>query len=184
MRRALALAALVLATGCATVRRHRIPDAARAWLTTLTAAQAAVANGRYGEADQLLTRYAARYAGEPQTRQAAYWRALFRLDPANDSGGPLLAAYELDRYLADSAATEYRVQALVLRRVALAADSARRALAAAEVALLAAQQPPADTVNPREQALRADVARLTDSLARTTAELDRIKRRLATPRTP
>lgn len=173
-----------LLAGCATVRRHRIPDAAQEWLTTLTAVQSAVSNGRYGEADQLLTRYGARYSAEPQARQTAYWRALLRLDPANDSGGPLLAVYELDRYLEDSAATEFRTQALVIRRVALAMDSTRSALAATESLLLATRQAPVDTANTREQALRSEVARLTDSLSRTTAELDRIKRRLAAPKTP
>ncbi len=164
------LAASVLLTACHSASPATVPSqASRAdW----TAYQLQVAQetgaGRYGVADKLLAEFATKYPASPEAVDAMYWRALYKLDPANQTGSPHDAAALLDGYLATPNAPR-RTEAALLRRVA----------AALEVRQAAAAVPPKT-----DQATTDELTRLKDELAKANAELERIKRRLAQPTKP
>lgn len=146
------------------------PEPEREWPETLQRAQAAAEVGRFDAADSALVRFASRHPASPEASETLFWRALFRLDPANPSASPRDAAADLTTYLARPGRHEHLVEARALRRAALLADSlsatpGRRAGAAAA---------PATDKD-------AEIARLREELKKATEELERIKRRLSTP---
>jgi hypothetical protein len=180
VRRALVIALAISVSACATsMRRRPVTSAAQEWPTTLSAATAAATSGDYDEADRMLDDYAHRHPGTPQARETSYWRALLEIDPANSAGSTHAAQQRLAEYLADSTDLRHREEAEVLRRLVTYIDSAhayyRAALTNAE-SLRAAQ---AAQSSERQQELQKEILRLKEQLERTTAELDRIKRRLA-----
>lgn len=152
-----------------------VPAATLAWATTLGDAQRAAADGRFDDADRFLSGFATRYADSPEAAEARYWLALFKLDPANRQGSAHNAVADLDAYLAYSGALEHRTEGLALRRVAALVDTL---WAAAQAPKIEPPSPsPADVA-----ALRAkddEIARLRDSLTKTSAELERVRKRLA-----
>jgi hypothetical protein len=110
-----------------------------------------------------------------------YWRAIAHLDAANTSGSTDSAVHFLNEYLAVGTVQKHRVEATVFRQLA------RDALLLARVQAALSQQKP-DTVKVPvtrvardEEALR-EIQRLKDQLARANEELERIRRRLASPR--
>jgi hypothetical protein len=185
VRRLLLAGLMIAGTACASTTsvRRTMPTSAREWLAALTSAKTAASAGRYDAADRTLYNFAQLYAGAPEAREVAYWRAVFRLDPANRSASTRAAVEQLDVYLADSASALHVTEAVVLRRLALSLDSlsqnrivTTRQPATAELApddVAAAQE--------RQQVLQKEIQRLKDSLERSTAELERIKKRLAPP---
>lgn len=182
MRRVVLLAAaLLLAVGCTTVSsRHSMPPAARDWIGTLSTAKEAASDGRYADADKLLYDFAQRFPRSPESREATYWRAVFKLDPQNPSATPRGAIEDLDDYLADSSLALHRTEAEALRRLAVAVDSMSHTSLLATTTLVV----PPDTsataqAHQHAQELEKEVARLRDSLDKTSAELERIKKRLA-----
>lgn len=172
--------ALALA-GCASTINHRstMPLSAREWLATLSTAKSEAQTGHYDSADRTLTDYAQRYAGSAEAREATYWRAVFTLDPANTAGSPRAAEEQLDVYLADTATTLHRSEALTLRRLAAALDSLDRRGQAAATTSDSARADDAQKAQQRQEDMQKEIQRLKDQLDKTTAELDRIKKRLA-----
>ncbi len=178
-RRAL-VAGVILLAACARALHRSIPPVARDWVETLSVAKTQANTGAYDAADSMLIAFASRYPTSAEAHETAYWRALFTLDPGNGASSPHVAIQRLDDYLADTSAHAHRAEAVTLRRLAVALDSLAQLRLTVNVTPEAAEHA-ADSARAamREQLLEKDVQRLTDSLTKTTAELDRIKRRLA-----
>lgn len=180
MRRALAVALAVSLAACASSSRRRAtPLATQEWPDVIASATISAASGDYDAADRTLDSYAQRFPGTAEARETSYWRALFELDPANRAGSTHAARQRLAEYLTDPTDAPHREEAQVLRRIAAAIDSTRaayRASIATADSLRAAQ---ADQGVQRQQELQKEIQRLKEQLDKTTAELDRIKKRLA-----
>lgn len=159
-----------------------MPPAADDWVATMAVAKNQVALGHFDDADKALYEFVQRYPSSPEAREATFWRALFKLDPANRGGSPRAATERLDEYLADTAASLHRSEASTLRRIAVSFDSlAQRApvVAVNDSARLADAQ----KAQQREDDLQKEIKSLKDQLDKTNAELERIKKRLQ-ERTP
>ena len=103
--RALALLTTVLVsmnTGCVTFHTpgFATPAPRRNWPDALATAKSEVIEGRFGSADSVLAEFASDYAGSDEALETAYWRAIFRMDPANPGASLPAALASLDVYLA------------------------------------------------------------------------------------
>ena len=163
-----AVAALSLgAAGCVHKPAFMRPAAERDWPAAYLEAQGAADRGAYGEADKALAEFAASHANSPQALESGYWRAVYKLDPANKDASTKDAIAGLDRYLTNPSGT-HRGEATTLRRIAAQLQSLDRAL----------NTPKTDDSATRDE----EVKKLRDELQATKDELDRIKRRLAAPK--
>ncbi|CAN5777218.1 hypothetical protein BH11GEM1_BH11GEM1_29310 [soil metagenome] len=163
-------------TACGTAQTRLadpIPAGRTEWTPLLLQAAQEAGAGRYGGADKLLTDFATRYPASAEATEAMYWRAIYKLDPANPAGGPREAGALLDGYIA-SGANGHRTEVQSLRRVATALETRVATPAPVKV----------DVVKPEDKARDEEIARLKDELSKATSELDRIKRRLALPTKP
>jgi hypothetical protein len=133
----------------------------------LIAAQSDVDQGRYGEADKSLSDFAVEYARSSAALESTYWRAVFMLDPANTAATPRDAGVLLERYLMSNAPLGHRAEATVLQRLVRSLTAPREA-------------PPRAADGTRD----AEIKALKDELEQTKAELERIKKRLASPPPP
>jgi hypothetical protein len=180
------------------------PRPMRDWPATLQAAKEAARAGRYAEADSVLARFGSRHAGSYQAREAAYWRALFLVDPLNPQSSTGEAFRALNQFFADRSTVDTYDEATVLRRVVQQVDSLNRALAQADRLIAEAQeavdeprpaaaaQPapaaaPAPSAENRAQArqnrnLADQVRRLREELSKSNQELERVRRRLSEQR--
>jgi len=147
-----------------------------------------VAEGNYFAADKILNEFLRTHPGTPESREIAFWKAAYLIDPANQRGSLTGGIAALDAYLADSSAGLYRDQATVLRRTAaVAAGIANASPAMTATADTLATTAVKDTVvigKSRDEqiaALKDQLAKSKDELAKVNAELDRIKKRLANP---
>jgi hypothetical protein len=169
-RLTLALAAALTLGGGACVHKPPFmrPAAERDWPAAYLAAQGAADRGAYADADKALADFAASHAGSPQALESTYWRAVYKLDPANKDASTRDAIAGLDRYLAvpDGA---HRGEATTLRRIAVQLQSLDRALSAPKTD---------DAAATRDE----EVKKLRDELQATKDELERIKRRLVAPK--
>ena len=145
-----------------------VPAPLSPWPGTLASALRAAEGGRFDEAERLLTAFSVAHAGTPDGAESDFWRALLRTDPANRDVTPRESMALYDAYLSGGAALPRHAEALILRRVVESLDSTR--------SLLATVRTSADA---REKARDEEIRRLNDIVDRTTAELERIKRRLA-----
>jgi len=136
--------------------------------TALRAAEA----GQFPEAERILTEFSVKNAGSAAGAESDYWRALLKLDPANRGVSPREPMALFDAYLGGGNSLPRHTEATILRRVVEAMDSTR--------SLLTTVRASADA---REKAREEEIRRLNDVIDRTSAELERIKRRL-TPRSP
>ena len=184
MRRAAVLALALAAAGCRGAPAPPLvvappPEPSDAWPTALATVQELVANGRHAEADSTLAGFSARHLGTSESTEALYWRALVRLDPENAGATPRDALAALDAYLAGGASLPHYQEALVLRRTASLLDGARRvpALAGPDTTTAALLPVSPDRLRATQDTVRA----LREELARTQAELERIRRRLRPP---
>ncbi len=177
-------------------------DPAEAWPTTLATARTRASTGDYDGADSALAQYARQYPGTPSALETAYWRALFKMDPANHSASLPTAMSSLDGYLADTRPREHVVEAALLRRVAAQLDGLNKIAASAVAQAKDAKQFAAtanaaasDAKDQRDAAAKAadatasaatadEIKRLKDELAKANAELDRIRKRLSQPPKP
>ena len=172
MKRLCLTAAIALLAGC--VARHQQPPAptpAEQLIDVVTRARIAAANGQRDDADAILARFVETHPSTLEAREAAYWRAILRLESANSLADRDEAKRDLDAYLADSAMTAHMSEARILRHLLSAVDSASRA---ADSTSTAARQAAAA----REEALRKEIQTLKEELDKTNEELTRIKRRL------
>ena len=180
MRRML-LAAAVLISACVQPRTNREPSPSQ-WMETLTEANVAAHQHRYAEADSLLAEFMSERWGTWQAREAAYWRAVYLLDPVNPNASPREALPLLELYLADSTVVTHTQAARALWALARRQDSLRLALIEASAPPdTVVQTQPVQSPTAKEQELEREVTKLKEQLEQTTAELERIKRRLTTP---
>ena len=177
-RRFMGLAALSLGAGaCGGGQGHLAapaPVPATDFTATLSQASQDAGAGRYGVADKLLADYTVRFPASSDAVESMYWRAIYKLDPANQGASPRDASVLLDGYLASPSAP-HRSEALTLKRIASVLET-RAAMPAATVVKVEAA--------PTDKSKDEEVSRLKDELSRANAELDRIKRRLAQPTKP
>lgn len=142
------------------------------WPGTLASALRAAESGGFEDAERILMEFSVSHAGTADGAESDFWRALLKTDPANRKVTPRESMALYDAYLSGGAALPRYAEALILRRVVESLDSTR--------SLLATVRTSADA---REKARDDEIRRLNDVVDRTTAELERIKRRLA-PKQP
>ena len=176
-RRAFALAALLVGSGCGPARQQAAPrpaptTAESEWPAVYTRAMTDAREARLAEADRALAEFAQRYPGSPEAIEVPYWRALLKLDPSNPAATHESLAM-LETYLANAPSGLHRTEAAIIRRLGLALEARTAALAAI---------PPVPAVRPEDKLQEEEVLRLRDELAKANAELARIRRRLARPR--
>ena len=160
------VAATAALTACTTGQQHLAEPAAGPMEGATTIAQAAQeANaGRYGVADKLLSDYAVRYPSTSEATDATYWRALYRIDPANQNASPREAAQLLDNYLASNNGT-HKTEAQSLRRI-VGAIEARTTAAANSPAMLRTEP-----AKPEDRSKDDELQKVKVELAKANAEL-------------
>lgn len=180
LRRSVPLLVLALVAGCGMLPRTSapVPNSAQTWAAVLAQAEQQVYAGHYASADRLLAEFHQAHLGTPEAPEALFYRALFRLDPANPSASPQEAIGLLDAVVALRVVSPHRNDAIALRRIAVALD------AKPVVVNVTAPREPAAATAPRAESGAKDeeIARLREDLAKANAELERIRRRLATPK--
>lgn len=137
------------------------------WPGTLATALRAAESGRFAEAERILTDFGLANKDTPEGAESDFWRALLKTDPANRAVTPRESMALYDSYLSGGTDQPRYAEALILRRVVESMDSTR--------ALLATVRASAEA---RDKSRDEEIRRLNDVIDRTTAELDRIKRRL------
>ena len=201
MRRLWILATALLATaGCNPRPIFLQPRPTREWPAALQAAKEAARAGRYADADSTLARFAAANAGSYEAREAAYWRALFLVDPANRQASTADALRSINQYFAGGSTAEAYDEASVLRRVVQHTDSLSRTLEQARRLIAEAQEAAAESPAPLAPAAAApaqpasrevarenrnlveQVRRLREELSKANQELERVRRRLSEQR--
>lgn len=140
------------------------------WPGVLREAMQAAESGDYARADRLLAEWGLAHPKSPEGAEADFYRALWKIDPANK--GPTIREQLafVDAYLNGGPSQPHYQEAWVLRRLAETADSLRGVVDAVR-----------STQETRTRVKDDEIRRLTDMLEKTTAELERIKRRLAKP---
>ncbi len=176
-RASLTLVGLLLLSACGTIHRAApLPDPRNEWEAALAQAEREVLAARFGVADRVLADFAEHHPNTNEGFEAIFWRALYKLDPTNATAAPHDAAALLDTYLAASLTVPHRAAATTLRRVAGSLE--RPAPAPAVASTPNSSTPSTGTDKSKDE----EVARLKDELAKANAELERIKRRVATPK--
>ncbi len=187
MRKGVPLFVLLLALACAHVQALD-PVRQSDWDTALVRARANVAAGSYLAADRILDEFVRTHPDTREAKEAAYWKAVYLIDPANDRSSLDAGIVALDRYLSENPDGWYRNEASVLRQTAAVAQriANRTRLASVDTAVTPAQGK--DTVvvvtKSRDEqiaSLKDQLAKSKEELAKVSAELDRIKKRLANP---
>jgi hypothetical protein len=163
--------------GCVPYRQSapRGPTAATAaseWPAAYTTAVNEARASRLGLADRALADFAQRFPDSPEAAEVPYWRAVYKLDPANPASTKDAAAL-LDAYLGGAPSGLHRVEATAFRKLIAALDARTAALAAQAVV---------PVPRPEDKAQQEELLRLRDELAKANAELTRIRRRLAQPK--
>jgi hypothetical protein len=197
-------ASLVFATACGTIMHPSFGagETVDVWPTALATARNRAATGDYDGADSALAQFARQYPGTSSALETAYWRALFKMDPANHSASLPTAMASLDGYLSDTRPRDHVPEAASLRRIAAQLDGlnkiAASAVAQAKDAKANAANATAaanDAKDAKDAAAKAadatataanadEIKRLKDELAKANAELDRIRKRLSQPSKP
>ncbi len=178
MSRVLTAALLLAAIGCrakpqpvvapAPVIALPAPPPVSMWPTTLADILRDAEAGQYDAADRRLTQHALDNPGTADGAESDFWRAMLKADPAN----PVRTVRErmalLDAYLAATPVVPARhLEASIMRRLLDMVDSTG--------AVLTTVRASAET---RQRTRDEEIKRLTDELDRTTAELERIRKRL------
>ena len=175
---------LVLAgIACVTGRNASLPEAAnRDWPTTLAQAEAAANERRYADADRILADFATKYPGTDGAVESLYWRGVIEMEPSNRDGAPATAAALFEQYNKVEGPLPHRVEADILRHVALRlqASAATAVVAGTPTTTPAATGPASADLKAKD----TEIQRLKDELAKANDELERIKRRLTAPTKP
>jgi hypothetical protein len=177
--RLLALVCAASLAGCLARPHFLEPAPRREFGGVLSTAQSSAAAGDYANADRALAQFSARYPGSREAADAAYYRALYQLDPANHAGSLATGVADLDQLLAADPSAPHASEAQVLRRIAAALQESTRLTAAAMSTQTSQTAAPGS-----DRAKDDEIAHLKDALAKATDELDRIKKRLTTPIRP
>lgn len=118
--------------------------------------------------------------------EAQYARALGHLDPSNKDGSIDAAVIFLDAYLAHAGRVERRTEAAALRRLAGSAQQLAKVEATLQQARASASEAKTKsgdgTARTSEDDSIKEIQRLKDELAEANSELERIRKRLATPK--
>lgn len=162
-------------SACSAVTRpapsHPTPDV---WGALLAKTDSLASAGRHAQADSVLVAFAEAHPGSRAAHEVPFWRALYKLDPRNQSNTRSEGRRLMDSYAAASDAAWYKAHANVLRHIA-------QQIVDAEVATGDSAIVPGDTsmagIAARDRVIRNQRA----EIARLNAELERIKRRLASP---
>lgn len=179
--------ALCLAlSACAQIQTMKSP-AQTEFERTLYHARQNVDAGNYWAADKLLDEFVRTHPGTRESKEIAFWKAAYMVDPANDRGSLGGGIAALDSYLAAADTTGwYRNEATLLRRTAAVAQGVAAGTTA--VGDTSAAQAGTDTVvvvrRSRDEEiamLREQLSKTRQELAKVSEELDRIKKRLANP---
>ena len=176
----LLLVGAAVAIGCSHPRVQTPAPDPTGWLATFDSAQRLAADSQYATADSLVVAFASGTPGTPEANEATFWHGIFLLAPQHTDSSVHGAAQAFDEYL-QSGATEHRTEAIALRRTAHVIDSLTRSRSLDSlpaVHLVVADDSTKSSA--REQEMSKTVKQLQDSLNKTTAELERIKKRLST----
>jgi hypothetical protein len=187
MNRSLCIAITSLALGaCAQLPAVVIPPAPTEFQRTLYYARQNVDAGNYWAADKLLDEFVRTHPDTRESREIAFWKAAYMLDPANERGSLGGGIAALDAYLAADSTGWYRHEATVLRRTAVVAQGVSRTATTDPAATPSTGATDTVVVVSRTRdeeivALKDQLAKSKDELAKVKEELERIKKRLANP---
>lgn len=186
MRPLLFAVIVVLASAC--VRQVESPEpepipGRSDWIYTRRTVERLILEARYAEADSVLASFQRREgeleASDPgaidtlAALESRYHRVLIQADPANPYSSSSDALAAIDQFLAVGSGQRHYQEALLLRRLVGEIQSLQNLPRPAPVVL-------GDTALLRQRT--EEVVRLRDSLSRTSAELERIRRRLRSTR--
>lgn len=132
--------------------------------------QVALESGKYDDGDRALVAFALAFPETAEASESIFWRALLRMDPSNPDASPRLAIEMFGRYLVTPAPRAHDSDARMLRRIATILESQKRAVAGRT------------ELEARSKERDEELQRTKDELTKTLAELDRIKRRLSSPK--
>ena len=184
---------LTIGTGCAELPRIETSVFQRDWNRTRDETRRNVEAGNYHAADRLLAEFVRVHPNTREARESAFWRAAYQVDPANNLGSLETGIAALDVYLANEPEGWYRNEASLLRRTAvaaqaLAAGASRAWVPPRDTVVIVTESkgpsPPPQQLRSRDEEiaeLRSQLAKSKTELAQATAELERIKKRLANP---
>jgi hypothetical protein len=113
-----------------------------------------------------------------------YWSAVRNLNPTNKNGTLDAGIANLDAYLASPAKLKHAAEAAVLRSLARNAQQLARVEATLQqrIALADTRQKAEPDSKTRDEEMVKEIQHLKDELAKANEELERIKKRLATPK--
>jgi hypothetical protein len=171
--------AVLTLSACATYSRSA-PESPNpeAWGALLNTTDYLANAGRHAAVDSALLDFAQRHPGTRAAEEVLFWRALYKLDPRSSAATRAEGRALMDSYLASEETAWYRGQANVLRHLAREIVLAEQAAgqAAGDTTIVISDTSPAG-IAARDRVIRTQRA----EIARLNAELERIKRRLATP---
>jgi hypothetical protein len=176
----LLLVGAAVAIGCTHPHARGTAPQLTGWSATLDSAQRLAADSNYAAADSLLLTFARGSAGSVEANEATFWRGVVLLGPTSRGGNVHAANQAFEDYLG-SGAVPHRTEAALLQRTSHVIDSltqARSLDSVPAVHLVVADD--SSKTSAREQEMAKTVKQLQDSLNKTTAELERIKKRLST----
>src|SRR6185503_9038288 len=116
------------------VAEPEVVAAVSPWPGLLLGARRAVEHGDYDEADRIVSEFARAHANSPEGMESDYYRALFKSDPANVSVSLREQLAALDTYLGGGPTLPRYTDAMILRRLVEAVDSARAQVLAVRAA--------------------------------------------------
>ncbi len=174
-----ALLAVLTLSACATAPRAGPESPSpEVWGALLNRTDSLANAGRHAAADSALRAFAASYPGTRAAEEVTFWRALYKLDPRSSAATRAEGRALLESYLASDKTAWYRGQANVLRHLARELVLAEQAAAQASGdTTIVITDTSAAGIAARDRVIRTQRA----EIARLNAELERIKRRLATP---
>ena len=113
-----------------------------------------------------------------------YWSAVRNLDATNKNGTLDAGIANLDAYLASPAKLKHATEAAVLRSLARNAQQLARVEATLQqrIAAVDTKQKAEPDSKTRDEEMVKEIQHLKDELAKANEELERIKKRLATPK--
>jgi hypothetical protein len=169
-----------VAIGCTHPRVQAPAPDLTGWRATFDSAQRLAAASQFGAADSLLLAFANGTPDTPEANEATFWHGIFLLAPQHTDSSVHGAAEAFDDYL-ESGATEHRTEAIALQRTTHVIDSLTKSrLLDSLPAMHLVVSDDSTKSSAREQEMSKTVKQLQDSLNKTTAELERIKKRLST----
>jgi hypothetical protein len=169
-----------VAIGCTHPRVQAPAPDLTGWRATFDSAQRLAAASQFAAADSLLLAFANEAPDTPEANEATFWHGIFLLAPQHTDSSVHGAAEAFDDYL-ESGATEHRTEAIALQRTTHVIDSLTKSrLLDSLPAMHLVVSDDSTKSSAREQELSKTVKQLQDSLNKTTAELERIKKRLST----